>query len=101
MLIRALSPEDSLFCMGDDDDRWQPMCCHYLSDAPCADPLLGAEECRSPFGTYELNIPIDEEASCDAEDSGITDKNCKDFDVRINTRVLHFQVSLFKRTNLE
>ena len=73
---------DSLFCMEKDDFRLQPMCCHYLSDAPCNDILLGAEECTSPFGTYQLSMPIDDQASCGSGDSPITDKNCKDFDVR-------------------
>ncbi|KAJ7328520.1 hypothetical protein OS493_024435, partial [Desmophyllum pertusum] len=46
--------------------------------SPCLDPLLGAEECRSPFGTYELTMPIDKTAPCSS--SKLTDKNCKDFD---------------------
>ncbi|KAL9982961.1 hypothetical protein ACROYT_G005076 [Oculina patagonica] len=72
--------KDSLFCMEKDDFRFQPMCCHYLSDSPCNDALLGAEECTSPFGTYQLSMPIDDQASCDPGNSPITDKNCKDFD---------------------
>ncbi len=72
---------DSLFCMEKDDFRFQPMCCHYLSDSPCNDVLLGAEECTSPFGTYQLSMPIDDKASCEPGNSPITDKNCKDFDV--------------------
>ena len=55
------------------------MCCHYLSDSPCSDSLLDSEECRSPFGTYELSMPINENAPCNG--AGITNKNCKDFDV--------------------
>ena len=67
--------------MGKDDNRFQPMCCHYLSGSPCDDILLGAEECRSPFGTYEMTIPIDSKTPCEASGSRITDGNCKDFDV--------------------
>ncbi|KAL9982967.1 hypothetical protein ACROYT_G005082 [Oculina patagonica] len=78
---------DSLFCMEEDDYRFQPMCCHYLSDAPCSDVLLGAEECTSPFGTYQLSMPIDDQASCETGNSPITDKNCKDFDRSIYTRM--------------
>jgi len=43
------------------------------------DNLLGMEECKSPFGTYELKIPVDENLECD--DTGMTDINCKDLDV--------------------
>ena len=40
---------------------------------------MGQEECKSPFGTYELKIPVDKNLACD--NNGITDKNCKDLDV--------------------
>ena len=64
------------------DRRFQPMCCHYLSDLPCdANIQLGALECQSPFGTYELSIPIDKTLACD--DYKVTHQNCKDFDVRV------------------
>lgn len=66
--------------MEKDDIRLQPMCCHFLSDLPC-DILLGAEECTSPFGTYEISMPIDNNAPCEAGDTKLTSKNCKDFDV--------------------
>ena len=65
------------------DNRFQPMCCHYLSNSPCEDILLGAEECKSPFGTYEVAIPIDNNAACQPYSSQITDKNCKEFDVSL------------------
>ena len=83
---------DSLFCMEEDDFRLQPMCCHYLSDSPCNDILLGAEECTSPFGTYEISMPIDENAPCQASSSQITDKNCKDFDVSFSFYLSHVRV---------
>ena len=69
------STENSIFCVTPNDERWQPMC----SQTSCDDVLLGEEECRSPFGTYELVIPVDNKMSCD--DPGIRNKNCKDLDV--------------------
>lgn len=68
---------DSLFCIAKDDFRFQPMCCHYLNDSPCED----TRECTSPFGTYELSMPIDHNAPCQDSSWQITDGNCKDFDV--------------------
>ena len=65
--------------MTKNDDRWHPMCSHPLSQGACVDRLLGEEECRSPFGTYELLIPKDDTLSCDQP--GIRNKNCKDLDV--------------------
>ena len=67
--------------MDEDDKRLQPMCCHFLSDSPCSDSLIGAQACHSPFGTYELSIPIDEKLPCESDSPAMTDKNCKDFDV--------------------
>nr|XP_058965128.1 uncharacterized protein LOC131791762 [Pocillopora verrucosa] len=84
---KAKGNKDSLFCMGKDDNRFQPMCCHYLSGSPCDDTLLGAEECRSPFGTYEMTIPIDSKTSCKASGSRITDGNCMDFDRSVFTKM--------------
>ena len=75
--------EDSLHCLEKDDVRFQAMCCHYLSDSPCQDVLLGAEECQSPFGSYELTIPVDEDVDCRPDSSQLTNKNCKDFDVSL------------------
>ncbi|XP_078357256.1 uncharacterized protein LOC144642139 [Oculina patagonica] len=72
--------KDSSYCMPKDDGRFQPMCCHFLSDSPCDDKLLGAVECKSPFGTYELTIPIDNDAPCKASETMITHANCKDYD---------------------
>ena len=52
----------------------------------CTDPLtvgkdilLGADECVSPFGIYELEIPVDKDLECGS--SVITASNCKDLDV--------------------
>ena len=70
------------FCMNKDDSRWNEMCSHPLnpSGSTCQDKLLGMEECKSPFGIYELKIPVNKDLAC--ENTGITDKNCKDLDVR-------------------
>ena len=43
------------------------------------DALLGMEECQSPFGIYELKIPVDKDLACDA--NRFTTTNCKDLDV--------------------
>ena len=72
--------EESLFCVEKDDYRWQPMCSNPLSNS-VRDRLLGDEECKSPFGTYELQIPVDKTLSC--KSTAITDTNCKDLDVSI------------------
>ncbi|XP_027053468.1 uncharacterized protein LOC113680633 [Pocillopora damicornis] len=79
--------KDSLFCLERDDVRFQAMCCHYLSDSPCQDVLLGAEECQSPFGSYELTIPVDEDVDCRPDGSQLTNKNCKDFDKSVYTNM--------------
>lgn len=83
------------FCMSKDDSRWNEMCSHPLnpSGSTCQDKLLGMEECKSPFGIYELKIPVNEDLAC--ENTGITDKNCKDLDVRNPiTRSFEFEKSL-------
>ena len=49
------------------------------------DSLLGREECKSPFGSYELKIPKDNNMECTA-DGFITNTNCKDLDVSSNGR---------------
>ena len=49
------------------------------------DSLLGREECKSPFGSYELKIPKDNNMECTA-DGFITNTNCKDLDVSRNGR---------------
>ncbi|XP_078344643.1 uncharacterized protein LOC144630195 isoform X2 [Oculina patagonica] len=75
---------NSLFCMKESDDRWEPMCSHPLSGGVCANEQLAAEECRSPFGTYELTVPVDENLGCDY--AGFNNKNCRDLDLaRFNT----------------
>ena len=65
------------------DSRLKPMCCHYLSDFKCGGELqLGAEACKSLFGAYELSIPIDDTLECTGSGNVVTDKNCKDLQVR-------------------
>ena len=68
--------------MTKDDKRLTKMCCHPLITAPaCDDALMGEEECRSVFGTYNISIPIDPQLDCNAQ---ITYKNCKNLDVRLH-----------------
>ena len=86
--------------MRKDDTRFEPMCCHFLSDSPCEDALLEAEECKSPFGTYNISIPIDKTAPCTASSSRITDKNCKDFDVSFTAHVLVLRIQRWPRSRL-
>ncbi|XP_078356298.1 uncharacterized protein LOC144642898 isoform X2 [Oculina patagonica] len=90
--LRTKGKKNTLFCIEKDDSRFKPMCCHYLSDSPCKDKQLGAEECRSPFGTYEISIPIDKKARCRAKGSKVTHKNCKNFDISMFTNMnVHIQ----------
>ena len=60
--------------MNDDDYRWQPMCSN-----PGKDAMSGANECISPFGMYDLSIPINKQLACDS--SQMESENCKDLDV--------------------
>lgn len=87
---------DSLFCMEEDDNRFEPMCCHYLSGSPCNDILLGAEECTSPFGTYELSMPIDDTIPCALNSSLITHKNCREFDVSFCVLIYELNLRKYK-----
>ena len=69
------------YCVSEDDSRWVAMCNHALNKrgSHSKDALLGMEECQSPFGIYELKIPIDKKLACDT--NRITTTNCKDLDV--------------------
>ena len=81
VLVFVFTLEISLFCLKKDDSRWHSMCDNQLTARGCSnkDRLLGAEECKSPFGVYDLKIPVDKTLSCD--DNMITNTNCKDLDV--------------------
>ncbi|KAJ7392019.1 hypothetical protein OS493_014955 [Desmophyllum pertusum] len=67
---------NSIYCVYPSDGRLQLMCNQPTSQGACTDSLLGEEECRSPYGTYELVIPVDNDLSCDHP--GMTNKNCQD-----------------------
>ncbi|KAL9957971.1 hypothetical protein ACROYT_G034931 [Oculina patagonica] len=82
--LKTEDREESLFCVKKDDQRWQPMCSNPLSKC-VRDRLLGDEECKSPFGTYELQIPVDKKLSCTGD--GIKDTNCKDLDLTKFTKM--------------
>ena len=79
-----------MFCITKDDSRWEPMCSNQLNNlGSCRkDSLLGMEECRSPFGTYELKIPVDKNLACD--DPGMKNTNCKDLDVSYRKNMNRF-----------
>jgi len=57
------------------------MCTNQLTKTGSSniDKLLGMEECKSPFGVYELKIPKDDTLTC--VDNRITNTNCRDLDV--------------------
>ena len=69
------------YCVTEDDSRWLAMCNHVLNKrgSHSKDALLGMEECQSPFGIYELKIPVDKDLACDT--NRFTTTNCKDLDV--------------------
>ncbi|XP_078356069.1 uncharacterized protein LOC144640885, partial [Oculina patagonica] len=77
----------SFSCITEDDSRWQPMCTNQLNEGGSSsqDRLLGMEECKSPFGIYELKIPVDKNLACD--NSGIVNTNCKDLDLTKFTKM--------------
>ncbi|XP_078345067.1 uncharacterized protein LOC144630573 [Oculina patagonica] len=75
----------SFLCLPADDSRWQPMCNHPLNGGGRSNRLSGMEECKSPFGIYELNIPVDKKLACN--NSGIVNTNCKDLDLTKFTKM--------------
>lgn len=76
VILFLFPPATVSFCVNINDHRWHPMCSHALSKCSRRDRLLGEEECKRPFGTYELKIPVDKNLRY-GYNSGITDKNCK------------------------
>ena len=94
------SSECSFLCLPEDDSRWQPMCNHPLNAGGSSrqDRLSGMEECKSPFGIYELNIPVDANLAC--TNSGIVNTNCKDLDVSNMVKKLRRNIS-FSWTKIE
>ena len=81
-------------CLSEDDSRWEAMCNHVLNKrgSHSKDALLGMEECQSPFGIYELKIPIDKSLEC--KTNTLTTKNCKDLDVRTYLAFMSFSILL-------
>lgn len=78
--MTMFSPPET-FCVTEEDSRWESMCNHVLNRRAShgKDSLLGMEECQSPFGIYELKIPVDKNLACDG--NGIRNTNCKRLDV--------------------
>lgn len=63
---------NSSFCLGKYDNRLQPMCgCRQCDDE--------FKECQSLFGTYTIQMPINNSVECSGQQR--THQNCKDFDV--------------------
>ncbi|XP_078381574.1 uncharacterized protein LOC144664346 isoform X2 [Oculina patagonica] len=80
--------KNPIYCMEESDSRFKAMCCHDLSDLKCKGDLqLGAEACKSLFGTYELSIPIDDTLDCTSSADVVTDKNCKEFQRSMFTKM--------------
>ncbi|CAH3148651.1 unnamed protein product, partial [Porites lobata] len=79
--IKEATTTKESYCVSEDDSRWVAMCNHALNKrgSHSKDALLGMEECQSPFGIYELKIPIDNKLACDT--NRITTTNCKDLDL--------------------
>ena len=67
------------FCVDEDDKRFEPMCSHPLNGPGVNGLMLGKDECTSPSGVYDLEIPINRTLSC--TDTKMRDTNCKDLDV--------------------
>ena len=72
------------------------MCTHALAGDQNDDRLLGMEECKSPFGTYELKIPVDETLAC-TDDLLFANNNCRDLDVSFHN---YNQVHLYLKSKL-
>jgi len=88
-LKEGRKPTCHTYCVTEDDSRLEQMCTNPLNKLGSAkeNTLLGMEECRSPFGTYELQIPVDDSLECDV--MGITNTNCKALDL---TKFTHMNV---------
>ena len=52
--------------------------------------MLGKEECTSPSGYYELNIPVNTKLQC--SDPKMRDSNCKDLDVSVNSFIFSWTI---------
>ena len=70
---------ESHFCVEKDDTRLEPMCSHPLNGPSVSGLMLGKDECTSPSGIYELQIPVNKTLPC--TDTKMRDTNCKDLDV--------------------
>ena len=63
------------------------MCCHYLSGMTCSEAIGSREECSSPFGIYDLSMPIDSTIPCQTTTNPIiTHENCQNFNVSLDIR---------------
>ena len=67
------------YCVEKGDRRLQPVCSHPLNNNNRGDLMMGYDECTSPSGVYELEIPVNRTLSCTS--TVMRDTNCKDLDV--------------------
>ena len=51
--------------------------------------LVGMEECQSPFGIYEVKMPVNKNLECGG--IGITGNNCKYIDVSVYSEILFYE----------
>ncbi|XP_078358139.1 uncharacterized protein LOC144642907 isoform X2 [Oculina patagonica] len=90
---KQMGNSDSLFCLEENDIRLTSMCCHYLSGTDCTELSGSQEECSSPFGTYDISMPIDNTIACNDTNPPITHENCQQFNRTIYTNMnvwIHF-----------
>ncbi|KAL9956907.1 hypothetical protein ACROYT_G038462 [Oculina patagonica] len=87
------SIKSSYYCVDKEDSRFEPMCCHSLVQQCKDESHLGAEECQSLFGTYELSMPVDPTLDCSSTE--VRHANCKDFDRTMFTKMTVWAYYLF------
>ena len=79
LLKKPKSFSEAHYCVDEDDKRFEPMCSHPLNGPGVNGLMMGKDECASPSGFYDLEIPINKTLSC--TDTKMRDTNCKDLDV--------------------
>jgi len=76
--------ESSKYCVTSTDARWKVLC-NEPNDREGKFSQFSSEECKSPFGIYDLEIPVDRSLPCDK--SGMEITNCKDLDLTKFTKM--------------
>jgi len=80
----AKCKESSKYCITSTDARWKVLC-NEPRDREGKFSQFSSEECKSPFGIYDLEIPVDRSLPCDK--SGMEITNCKDLDLTKFTKM--------------